>query len=116
MNLTRHETPAARRAGLLTLLSLAVCGWLAVVIFVLPHWADYRFYNWQMSVTRKPSYDARSLFDRVTGFPILHDIFTRMWFTVVVGLAPRSRCSRDGGPRHHRNGCSAYGSRRGPPN
>ncbi len=21
-----------------------------------PHWADYRFYNWQMSVTRKPSY------------------------------------------------------------
>ena len=44
---------------------------------------DYRFYNWQMSVTRKPSYDLRSLVDRVTWFPVLHDIFTRMWFTVV---------------------------------
>ena len=87
LNLTRHDTAAARRAGFLTLASLAVCGVLAVVIFVLPHWADYRFYNWQMSVTRKPSYDARSLFDRVTGFPILHDIFTRMWFTLVAGLA-----------------------------
>ncbi|MEO7271215.1 MAG: glycosyltransferase family 39 protein, partial [Vicinamibacterales bacterium] len=86
LNVTRNETPAARRAGFVTLLSLAVCGVLALTVFVLPHWADYRFYNWQMSVTRKPSYDARSLFDRVTGFPILHDIFTRMWFTVVVGL------------------------------
>ena len=30
---------------------------LALALFVLPHWTDYRFYNWQMSVTRKPSYD-----------------------------------------------------------
>ena len=35
------------------------------------------FYNWQMSVTRKPSYDVASLLDRVTWFPIVHDIFTR---------------------------------------
>ena len=55
-------------------------------VFVLPNWTDYRFYNWQMSVTRKPSYDLRSLIDRVTWFPILHDIFTRMWFTLVVGV------------------------------
>ena len=26
----------------------------------------YRFYNWQMSVTRKPSYDLRSIVDRIT--------------------------------------------------
>jgi len=87
LNVTRHDTPAARRAGFITLLSLGACGLLALALFVLPHWADYRFYNWQMSVTRKPAYDARSLLDRVTWFPILHDIFTRMWFTVVVGLA-----------------------------
>ena len=87
LNLTGRETPAARRAGFLTLLSLVVWGGLALALFVLPHWTDYRFYNWQMSVTRKPAYDARSLLDRVTWFPILHDIFTRMWFTVVVGVA-----------------------------
>jgi hypothetical protein len=39
-----------------------------------------------MSVTRKPSYDARSLIDRVTWFPILHDIFTRSWFLIVMSV------------------------------
>ncbi len=86
LNLTRQDTPEARRAGFITLLSLVVCGVLVLALFVIPHWTDYRFYNWQMSVTRKPAYDAKSLFDRVTWFPILHDIFTRMWFTVLVGL------------------------------
>ena len=42
-----------------------------LALFVLPNWADYRFYNWQMSVTRKPSYDLRSLVDRVTWFPVV---------------------------------------------
>lgn len=75
-----------RRAGVHTLAALAACGLAALVLFVLPNWTEYRFYNWQMSVTRKPSYDLRSLMDRVTWFPILHDIFTRMWFTVIVGV------------------------------
>ena len=57
-----------------------------LAFFVVPHWTDYRFYNWQMSVTRKPSYDLNSLVNRITWFPILHDIFTRMWFTLVVGV------------------------------
>jgi 4-amino-4-deoxy-L-arabinose transferase-like glycosyltransferase len=85
-NLTRRDTEQSRRAGLHTLIALAACGLLALVTFIIPHWADYRFYNWQMSVLRKPSYDLKSLIDRVTWFPINHDIFTRMWFTVVVGL------------------------------
>jgi len=61
---------------------------MAVVFvgFVLPHWTDYRFYNWQMSVTRKPSYDLRSLLTRVSWFPILHDTFSRMWFELCVGV------------------------------
>jgi 4-amino-4-deoxy-L-arabinose transferase-like glycosyltransferase len=86
VNVTRRETPAGRRAAFVTLAALATCSALALVLFVLPNWTDYRFYNWQMSVTRKPSYDVKSLLDRVTWFPILHDIFTRMWFTLVVGL------------------------------
>ncbi len=83
---TAADSPASRRAALATLAGLVICGIIALAVFVAPNWADYRFYNWQMSVTRKPSYDARSLLNRVTWFPIVHDIFTRMWFMVVVGV------------------------------
>jgi 4-amino-4-deoxy-L-arabinose transferase-like glycosyltransferase len=76
---------SGRRAAIVTLAGLAICGALALALFVLPHWTDYRFYNWQMSVTRKPSYDIASIMNRVTWFPIRHDIFTRMWFTLVLG-------------------------------
>ena len=80
----------------------------------LPNWTDYRFYNWQMSVTRKPSYDLQSLIDRVTWFPIVHDIFTRMWFVVVVGVARRRRRRWRAGARRRRpSGCSCSGSRLG---
>ena len=61
-------------------------GSLALAAFVAPNWTDYRFYNWQMSVTRKPSYDLHSLIDRVTWFPVLHDVLTRMWFVVFAGV------------------------------
>src|SRR6476659_9828926 len=84
---TARESMPARRVGRLTIIALCACGAAALALFVLPHWTEYRFYNWQMSVTRKPSYDLRSLADSVSWFPVLHDIFTRMWFTVVVGCA-----------------------------
>ena len=54
------------------------------LFFVVPNWSDYRFYNWQMSVTRKPNYDLKSLVDRATWFP-LQDAFTRTWFVMAVG-------------------------------
>jgi hypothetical protein len=69
-----------------TLAALAGGGVLALLLFVAPHWTDYRFYNWQMTVTRKPSYTVHALMDRLTWFPILHDLFTRSWFVVAVGL------------------------------
>jgi 4-amino-4-deoxy-L-arabinose transferase-like glycosyltransferase len=75
-----------RRTGCWTLGGLAICGAAALTLFVLPNWSSYRFYNWQMSVTRKPSYDVKSLVDRVSWFP-LQDAFTRTWFVLALGAA-----------------------------
>jgi 4-amino-4-deoxy-L-arabinose transferase-like glycosyltransferase len=76
-----------RAAGLWTIAGLAVAGLVALATFVGPEWAEYRFYNWQMSVTRKPSYDLASLLTRVSWFPVLHDLLSRMWLVVALGLA-----------------------------
>lgn len=75
-----------RAAALWTLAGLATVSIVAFGVFVLPHWSDYRFYNWQMSVTRKPSYDAASIVNRVSWFPVLHDTLSRMWFELCVGM------------------------------
>jgi hypothetical protein len=75
-----------RRAAAWTIAGLAVAFGAALACFVLPHWADYRFYNWQMSVTRKPSYDLRSILTRISWFPIQHDQFSRMWFVLVAAI------------------------------
>jgi hypothetical protein len=73
--------------ALWTLGGLAASFGAVLIFFVLPHWTDYRFYNWQMSVERKPSYDLKSLLVRVSWFPILHDTFTRMWTVLCLGIA-----------------------------
>ncbi|MBA3884822.1 MAG: glycosyltransferase family 39 protein [Acidobacteria bacterium] len=78
---------ARSRAAWATLGGLAAGSVVALAAFVGPNWSEYRFYNFDMSVTRKPSYDLRSLVNRVTWFPIVHDIFTRMWAVLVVGVA-----------------------------
>jgi 4-amino-4-deoxy-L-arabinose transferase-like glycosyltransferase len=80
------ESADERRAAIWTIAGLALAFGAALAFFVLPHWSDYRFYNWQISVTRKPSYDLKSILTRVSWFPVLHDQFSRMWFAVVVGL------------------------------
>ncbi len=67
------------RRSVWTLGGLALAFGLVMAVFVLPHWTDYQFYNWQMSVTRKPSYDLASLAQRVIWFPVLHDTFSRSW-------------------------------------
>jgi len=76
-----HDRSAARTA----IVALVVCGVIAVAAFVAPYWKDYWFYNVQMSVTRKPSYDAAAVLNRLTWFPVLHDLFTRMWLTLAIG-------------------------------
>ena len=74
-----------RHAALWTLAGLAVTLIVVAAAFVLPHWAEYRFYNWQISVTRKPSYDLRAVLTRLSWFPILHDTFSPLWIEHVLG-------------------------------
>jgi 4-amino-4-deoxy-L-arabinose transferase-like glycosyltransferase len=73
------------RAGRWTIAGMAVATGLAAVLFVLPHWSEYWFYNWQMSVTRKPEYTLKALLDRASWLPIVNDFFTRMWLLTVAG-------------------------------
>jgi 4-amino-4-deoxy-L-arabinose transferase-like glycosyltransferase len=72
-------TRADVRAAWLTIAGAAAAGLAIAVAFVWPNLAEYRFYNWQMSVTRKPEYSLRALADRASWLPIAHDFFTRMW-------------------------------------
>jgi hypothetical protein len=75
-----------RKSSMWTLAGLAVSFGVIAAVFVLPHWDAYWFYNWQVSVTRKPSYDPASVLQRVTWFPILHDTFSRMWGVLFLGI------------------------------
>lgn len=77
----------SQRGALWTLAGLTLAGLVALAAFVAPNWSEYRFYNWQMSVTRKPTYDLQSFVDRASWFPIVHDFFTRMWLVTAVSLA-----------------------------
>ncbi|MBK5298591.1 MAG: glycosyltransferase family 39 protein, partial [Vicinamibacteria bacterium] len=76
-------TGAAVRGAAATLVGLGVSAAVIVALFVVPHWTEYRFYNWQMSVMRKPSYTIRALVDRASWLPIVQDFFTRMWVVLV---------------------------------
>jgi hypothetical protein len=95
-----RPSPEDRWTAWLTLAGLTVAGLAVLVVFVVPHWQDYWFYNWQMSVQRKPAYDIRSLLNRASWLPIVQDFFTRMWLVLVaaslsaVGVAIRWRAAR----------------------
>ena len=79
------DSPSAddARGAVATLVGMAASAACVVVMFVVPHWTDYRFYNWQMSVTRKPSYTVRALMDRISWLPFVQGFFTRMWADLV---------------------------------
>jgi len=87
-SLLRREprAPLERQAALWTMAGLAGTLVAIAAMFVLPHWSEYRFYNWQISVTRKPAYDLIAVLTRFSWFPILHDTFSRMWFELVVAI------------------------------
>jgi 4-amino-4-deoxy-L-arabinose transferase-like glycosyltransferase len=77
---------ARARTGLWTIAGLVVAGLIALAIFVIPYWQEFRFYNWQMSVTRKPDYTVKAFLDRLSWIPIIHDFFTRQWLVTVLGV------------------------------
>jgi len=74
--------PTETRGAIVTLASLVMAAVTIVALFVWPHWTEYGFYNWQMSVLRKPEYDLRHVIDRASWLPIVQAIFTRMWLIV----------------------------------
>jgi 4-amino-4-deoxy-L-arabinose transferase-like glycosyltransferase len=63
---------------------LVASGALIGAAFVLPHWSEYRFYNWQMSVVRKPDYSLHAFKDRLSWLPVVNDFFMWMWPVVAI--------------------------------
>ena len=63
----------------------------ALATFVAPNWESYRFYNWQMSVTRKPEYTLGALVDRASWLPIVHALPVTM--SKCGSLSPTSQIS-----------------------
>jgi 4-amino-4-deoxy-L-arabinose transferase-like glycosyltransferase len=68
-------------------MGLLVTSLLALAFFVIPYWTEFQFYNWAMTVERKPEYTVRALMDRATWLPLTHGVFTRMWLVVLAGAA-----------------------------
>jgi 4-amino-4-deoxy-L-arabinose transferase-like glycosyltransferase len=81
-----QASPAQVRAAWWTLAGLLGASAIWLVLFVLPNWTEYRFYNWQMSVTRKPEFTIKAFADRASWIPIVHDFFTRMWLLLVLSM------------------------------
>jgi hypothetical protein len=83
------DDAAARRRVMgawYTLAGLVGAGLFGLAVFVLPNWDAYRFYNWQMSVTRKPAYTVKAFLDRASWLPVANDLFTRMWPVAALAL------------------------------
>jgi 4-amino-4-deoxy-L-arabinose transferase-like glycosyltransferase len=97
-----EPSPSIVAAAYWTLAGLTLAGAAALVWFVVPYWHEYQFYNWQMSVVRKPAYTLRALLDRASWIPIVHDFFTRMWLVLVaagismIAIAARWRTATPG--------------------
>jgi 4-amino-4-deoxy-L-arabinose transferase-like glycosyltransferase len=77
----RHsdDPRGTRLRAVLTIAGLAGVAACVVAVFVWPHWSEYAFYNWQMSVTRKPDYGVRAIADRITWLPLVQGSFAGMW-------------------------------------
>ncbi len=78
------ETRSDVRGAAWTLAGLTLFGLIALALFVVPFWTEFRFYNWQMSVVRKPAYTMRALVDRASWVPIVHDFFTRQYLVTAL--------------------------------
>ena len=80
------ESPFTLNAHTGAILGLAAAAVVAAAVFVVPYWSEFTFYNWQMSVTRKPSYTFDAFVDRASWLPVVHDFFTRQWMLLLLTL------------------------------
>jgi 4-amino-4-deoxy-L-arabinose transferase-like glycosyltransferase len=91
---------ARRREAVWTLAGLAAAGGIIGAAFVLPNWTEFRFYNWEMSVARKPEYTLEAFKNRATWLPLVQDFFLWMWpifaaaALAIVDIAARGRQAR----------------------
>jgi hypothetical protein len=58
---------------------------VALAVLVVPYWAEFQFYNWEMTVTRKPSYGLVDFQNRVS-FLFAHGAFSRMWLVLLAAV------------------------------
>jgi hypothetical protein len=100
VDVRQFDARRRRHAALWMLAGLAGVFLVIGLSFVLPHWTDYRFYNWQMSVERKPSYALHALVDRASWLPVVQRLFSKMGIEILFGalglaaIAARWRTSR----------------------
>jgi len=59
---------------------------VALAVFVVPHWADYSFYNLFVYGSRRSSMSVGALLDRASWFPVVHGFFARQWLLSVASL------------------------------
>lgn len=64
------------------LMGLCAASAVALAVLVVPYWAEFQFYNWEMTVTRKPSYGLIDFQNRVA-YLLAHGAFSRMWLVVL---------------------------------
>lgn len=74
------------RSSAYVLIGLAAAAVAIGATFVLPHWAEYRFYNWETSVERKPEYSIGQFVDNASWLPVVTDLFTRIWPVLVAAM------------------------------
>jgi len=67
-----------------TFMGLVLATAAALVLFVAPNWSEFQFYNWAMTVERKPEYTAEAFARNATWLPLVHGVFSRMWLVMVV--------------------------------
>jgi 4-amino-4-deoxy-L-arabinose transferase-like glycosyltransferase len=65
---------------------LAVGTLVALVVFVVPNWTEYSFYNLFVYGSRRSSMGLGALVDRASWFPVVHGFFARQWLLSVASL------------------------------
>jgi hypothetical protein len=76
--------PPSSIPQLAILVGLCAATAVALAVLVVPYWTEFQFYNWEMTVTRKPSYGLGDFVQRASWLPVVHGTFTRMWLVLVV--------------------------------